>query len=551
MTEFLFRDDSYLRETPATGDGGDAGGRDRARPDDLLRGVGRAAGRYRACCGAADGTEVADRRDGASRWRQDGDRARAGGGTAGARGWRRGRSRRSTGSGGYRLMRMHTALHLVSVVFPSPITGGSVGEDKGRLDFNMPEVPEDLPRSKRGSTRWSAGDHAVTTEWITDEEMAANPGLIKTMNVKPPMGQGRVRLVRIGDVDLQPCGGTHVRIPREIGPLKLGKIEKKGAINRRVTRAVFAAEALTRGPVDRRGEEQAAVDPERVLAAGHGDAGLGAEIAVEDLAVVADLRDDVGDEAGGEADRGTEVALEAEEAADGDGLGGRERADVGGGDAELLGVDQGEERPLDDLEPLVVAVADHRAERLLADALGEDAVGGGIGQAAADGVEPARRRRDGVAEAGAVGDREVLAVLVEHLVVAHLVEEEELAEVRELALVVEDADRDVVELVGGDDAEGQRHHEGLAVVEGGGDVVARRSRCRAAWSRDRCGRGDRPRRSGDRRSGCRRRARGTRRGLHRRTPRRRRRGRNRRRSRSRAQRRRPGRSRAAGRWRRR
>lgn len=134
----------------------------------------------------------------------------------------------------YRLMRMHTALHLLSVVFPFPVTGGQVGEDKGRLDFDMPAIPADLPTLESRLNEMVAGNHAVTSEWITDEEMAANPGLIKTMKVKPPMGQGRVRLVRIGDVDLQPCGGTHVANTSEIGPLKLGKIEKKGAQNRRV-----------------------------------------------------------------------------------------------------------------------------------------------------------------------------------------------------------------------------------------------------------------------------------------------------------------------------
>ncbi len=134
----------------------------------------------------------------------------------------------------YRLMRMHTALHLLSVVFPFPVTGGSVGEDKGRLDFDMPEVPSDLPALEAQLNEMVAAAHPVTSEWITDAEMAANPGLVKTMKVKPPMGQGQVRLIRIGDVDLQPCGGTHVANTSEIGPLKLGKIEKKGAINRRV-----------------------------------------------------------------------------------------------------------------------------------------------------------------------------------------------------------------------------------------------------------------------------------------------------------------------------
>ncbi len=134
----------------------------------------------------------------------------------------------------YRLMRMHTALHLLSVVFPFPVTGGSVGEDKGRLDFDMPEVPADLPALEAQLNEMVAAGHAVNAEWISDDEMAANPGLVKTMKVKPPTGQGRVRLIRIGDVDLQPCGGTHVANTAEIGPLKLGKIEKKGAQNRRV-----------------------------------------------------------------------------------------------------------------------------------------------------------------------------------------------------------------------------------------------------------------------------------------------------------------------------
>lgn len=134
----------------------------------------------------------------------------------------------------FRLMRMHTALHLLSVVFPFPVTGGAITEDKGRLDFDMPEVPADLPELEERLNAMVAAAHPVSSEWITDEEMLDNPGLIKTMKVKPPMGQGRVRLIRIGDFDLQPCGGTHVRNTADIGPLKLGKIEKKGKENRRV-----------------------------------------------------------------------------------------------------------------------------------------------------------------------------------------------------------------------------------------------------------------------------------------------------------------------------
>ena len=134
----------------------------------------------------------------------------------------------------YKLMRMHTALHLLSVALPFPVTGGSIGEDKGRLDFAMPEAPADLKALEDQLNSMVEAAHPVTTEWITDAEMAANPDMIKTMNVKPPMGQGRVRLVRIGDIDLQPCGGTHVRNTAEIGRLVLGKIENKGKQNRRV-----------------------------------------------------------------------------------------------------------------------------------------------------------------------------------------------------------------------------------------------------------------------------------------------------------------------------
>lgn len=135
----------------------------------------------------------------------------------------------------HKLMRMHTALHLLSVAFPFPVTGGSIGAEKGRLDFDMPEVPDDLPAIEAQINAWIDADKPVTDEWITEEELDANPGMVKTMKVQPPRGQGRVRLVRIGDVDLQPCGGTHVKSTVEIGLVKLGKIEKKGKQNRRVS----------------------------------------------------------------------------------------------------------------------------------------------------------------------------------------------------------------------------------------------------------------------------------------------------------------------------
>ncbi|MEM6623076.1 MAG: alanyl-tRNA editing protein [Pseudomonadota bacterium] len=138
-----------------------------------------------------------------------------------------------------RHMRVHTAMHLLSVVIPLPVTGGQISAEKGRLDFDMPEAPEDKDALEAELNRLIAEDHAVSDTWITDEELAAKPEMVKTMSVKPPMGQGRVRLVRIGDedqpVDLQPCGGTHVARTAEIGPIRFGKIEKKGKQNRRVS----------------------------------------------------------------------------------------------------------------------------------------------------------------------------------------------------------------------------------------------------------------------------------------------------------------------------
>lgn len=139
----------------------------------------------------------------------------------------------------HRHMRVHTALHLLSVVIPLPVTGGQIGAEKGRLDFDMPEPPADLEAIEARLNDLVARDLPVTEDWITDAQLVANPSLVKTMSVAPPTGQGRVRLIRIGQgadqIDLQPCGGTHVASTREIGALRIGKIEKKGRQNRRVT----------------------------------------------------------------------------------------------------------------------------------------------------------------------------------------------------------------------------------------------------------------------------------------------------------------------------
>ncbi len=143
----------------------------------------------------------------------------------------------------YRNMRAHTLMHLLCASVPHPVTGGAVSEDGGRIDFDIPEgqIPDRQALGKRinGLIR---EDHPVSFRWITDAEMADNQHLIRTMTVKPPAGTGKVRLVMIGPegrVDMQPCGGTHVRSTAEIGPIAVAKIESKGRINRRI-RLVFA-----------------------------------------------------------------------------------------------------------------------------------------------------------------------------------------------------------------------------------------------------------------------------------------------------------------------
>ena len=140
----------------------------------------------------------------------------------------------------HRLMRMHTCLHLLCAVVPGEVTGGQISDGKGRLDFNLPETKLDKEEITTALNRLIAGDHSVQVRWISDADLAAQPELVRTMSVKPPSGAGRVRLLDIAGVDLQPCGGTHVSRTGEIGPVEVTRIENKGRQNRRIS-LVFKA----------------------------------------------------------------------------------------------------------------------------------------------------------------------------------------------------------------------------------------------------------------------------------------------------------------------
>jgi misacylated tRNA(Ala) deacylase len=138
----------------------------------------------------------------------------------------------------HRLMRMHTCLHLLCAVVPGAVTGGQVSDGRGRLDFDVPGSSLDREAITARLNALIAEGHPVTPRWISDEELAARPELVRTMSVKPPSGAGRVRLMEIagpdGQIDLQPCGGTHIRNTAEIGPVTIAKIENKGRQNRRI-----------------------------------------------------------------------------------------------------------------------------------------------------------------------------------------------------------------------------------------------------------------------------------------------------------------------------
>lgn len=133
----------------------------------------------------------------------------------------------------YRHMRMHTAMHLLGSVLRFGVTGGNISAEKSRLDFDM-EKPVDKETVTAAMRTLVAEDHPVSCRWITDAELDARPDLVRTMSVQPPRGKGRIRLLEIEGVDLQPCGGTHLKSTAEVGSVRIGKVEKKGRRNRRV-----------------------------------------------------------------------------------------------------------------------------------------------------------------------------------------------------------------------------------------------------------------------------------------------------------------------------
>ncbi len=138
----------------------------------------------------------------------------------------------------YSLMRLHSCMHMLCAVVPAPVTGGSIRDDgTARLDFDLPEPPDKAELNDKLNALTTAS-HVMRLNWITDKELQAQPDLVRTMSVQPPMGAGTVRLVEFADVDLQPCGGTHVANSNEIGAVTIQSIKKKGKLNRRITIAL-------------------------------------------------------------------------------------------------------------------------------------------------------------------------------------------------------------------------------------------------------------------------------------------------------------------------
>lgn len=227
MTEELFREDSYLKDCTATvlavADGAVVLDRTVFYP----MGGGQ-PGDTGTLSWEGGSAEVADTRYGESGIRhvlaEGSDAPPAGSSVTAAIDWER----------RYRHMRMHTGLHLLGSVLQFGVTGGNIGAAKSRLDFDMQD-PVDKEAVNAALTELVAADHPISCRWITDAELDAQPELVRTMSVQPPKNAGRVRLLDIEGVDLQPCGGTHLRSTGEVGAVRVSKVEKKGRHNRRVS----------------------------------------------------------------------------------------------------------------------------------------------------------------------------------------------------------------------------------------------------------------------------------------------------------------------------
>ncbi len=230
MTEAIFREDSYLRECAATVVSADARGIVLDRTVFYPTGGGQPGdiGELRLADGGAIAIVDTVKGDGPDDIRHvpapGSPLPEAGAAVVAAIDWER----------RHRHMRMHTCMHLLCAVVPGAVTGGQVGAERSRLDFDVPGEALDKAVLTEKLNALVAADHAVEPRWITDAEMAERPDLVRTMSVKPPSGHGRVRLLDIGGIDLQPCGGTHVRRTGEIGRVEVAKIENKGRQNRRV-----------------------------------------------------------------------------------------------------------------------------------------------------------------------------------------------------------------------------------------------------------------------------------------------------------------------------
>lgn len=240
MTSFLFRDDAYLKSCDAVITAIDERGFQTDATIFYPMGGGQPGDTGRFVLESGETVEISDTRKGDG---PDGIVHVPAAGSAALKVGAKGRfeldwERR------HRLMRMHTCLHLLSVLVPFPVTGGQVSDGKGRLDFDMADSIPDKDTLTAKLNELITGDHAVTARWITDDELLNSPDLVKTMAVKPPMGLGKVRLIEVAGLDkpldLQACGGTHVGRTGEIGPVAVVKIENKGKQNRRVNIA-FAA----------------------------------------------------------------------------------------------------------------------------------------------------------------------------------------------------------------------------------------------------------------------------------------------------------------------